>query len=106
MFKGLIRANMEVYLVDLLVKTRKDGCRIEDLRQAFEIMKRYRPKLNQLSAPSKFILENHGLLARHQGKPNKIKVLQDIVALNIRDVQSATRSILSGMKNARMPSLD
>ncbi|KAL0455884.1 UNVERIFIED_CONTAM: Retrovirus-related Pol polyprotein from transposon gypsy [Sesamum latifolium] len=46
MFKDQVGTTMEVYVDDMLVKSRKEEDHLEDLRQAFEVMRTYRMKLN------------------------------------------------------------
>ncbi|KAL0416819.1 UNVERIFIED_CONTAM: Retrovirus-related Pol polyprotein from transposon gypsy [Sesamum latifolium] len=46
MFKDQIDAIMEVYVDDMLVKSRKEDDHLKDLRQVFEIMRVYGMKLN------------------------------------------------------------
>lgn len=46
MFADLIGVNMEVYIDDMLVKSRQNGTHIEDLRQCFTILRKYQMKLN------------------------------------------------------------
>ncbi|KAL0455840.1 UNVERIFIED_CONTAM: Retrovirus-related Pol polyprotein from transposon gypsy [Sesamum latifolium] len=50
MFKDQVGTTMEVYVDDMLVKSRKEEDHLEDLRQAFEVMRTYRMKLNRASA--------------------------------------------------------
>lgn len=45
-FKDQIRRSMEVYMDDVLVKSREFDQHIEDLRMAFPILRRYQMKLN------------------------------------------------------------
>ena len=46
MFKDLIGKSMEVYVDDMLVKSKISGDHIEHLNQIFNILRNYRMKLN------------------------------------------------------------
>ena len=48
MFKELIGKSIEVYLDDILVKSKTAGDHIEHLNQIFNILQKYRMKLNPL----------------------------------------------------------
>ena len=48
MFKDLIRKTMEVYIDDMLVKSRMAEDHVEHLGQMFEILRKYQMKLNPL----------------------------------------------------------
>ena len=48
MFKELIKKTMEVYVDDMLVKSRMAGAHIEHLGQMFKILRKYQIKLNPL----------------------------------------------------------
>ena len=48
MFKYLIGKSMEVYIDDMLVKSKTVGDHIEHLNQMFNILRKYRMKLNPL----------------------------------------------------------
>ena len=52
MFKGLIGNSMEVYVDNLLVKSKEEADHLTHLTKAFHILRRYRMKLN----PSKCTL--------------------------------------------------
>ena len=109
MFKDLIRKTMEVYVDDMLVKSRMVGDHVENLRQMFNVLRKYQIKINPLKCAlgvwsSKFM----GFMANQQGIkaiPDKIKVLLDmsspkkptkvmglasIVAVSSRSVSRAT----------------
>ena len=46
MFTKLIGRNMEVYVDDMLVKSREAKTHLADLQEAFDTLKRYKMKLN------------------------------------------------------------
>ena len=48
MFKDLIGKTMEVYVNNMLVKSRMAGDHVEHLRQMFTILRKYQMKLNPL----------------------------------------------------------
>ena len=48
MFKDLVGKTMEVYVEDMLVKSRMVRDHVEHLRQMFNILKKYQMKLNPL----------------------------------------------------------
>ena len=46
MFKDLIRKTMDVYVDDMLVKSRMAGDHVEHLRQMFNVLRKYQMKLS------------------------------------------------------------
>lgn len=46
MFKDQIKKNMEVYVDDLLVKSRGSIQHLDDLREVFVVLRRFKMKLN------------------------------------------------------------
>ena len=48
MFRDLIGRNMEVYVDDILVKSKKADGHVHDLDECFTILRRYHMKLNPL----------------------------------------------------------
>ena len=46
MFKKQIRRNVEVYIDDMLVKSRKEEDHLDDLRETFNTLRQYNMKLN------------------------------------------------------------
>lgn len=48
MFKEQIGRNMEVYVDDILVKSREPKQHVKDLIKALEVLQRYKMKLNQI----------------------------------------------------------
>ena len=92
MFKELIGKTMEVYLVDMLVKSIKAADHIAHLEEAFDILRKYRMMLN----PSKcifgvsfgkfrrFLVTKRGMKAN----PNQIQALLGMSSpRNIHDVK-------------------
>ena len=98
MFQKQIGASMEVYIVDMLVKSTTVELHITHMSKAFQILREYNMKLN----PAKcafgvsaekflgFIVNNRGI----EANPNKIKVVLDMPPpSNIKEVQRLTRRI-------------
>jgi hypothetical protein len=46
MFQDQIGRNVEVYVNDMLVKSKQATCHIADLRETFSTLRRYKMKLN------------------------------------------------------------
>ncbi|KAM6555169.1 hypothetical protein CsatB_015931 [Cannabis sativa] len=98
MFKEQIGRNMEVYVDDMLVKSKKAQGHIEDLKECFEILRQYRMKLNPLKCSFGvssgkflgFIVNSRGI----EANPEKIKALIDMKSpTKVKDVQSLTGRI-------------
>ena len=98
MFQKKIRASMEVYIDDMLVKSVKAELHITHLAEAFQVLKSYNMKLNPAKCAfgvsfGKFL----GFIVNSQGieaNPNKIKVVLDMLPpLNIKEIQRLTRRI-------------
>src|SRR3954464_8693330 len=82
LFKHQIGRNIEVYIDDMLVKSTKEIDHIEDLRETYDVLKKYNMKLN----PQKcvfgitagkflgFMVTNRGI----EANPDKIKAILDI----------------------------
>jgi hypothetical protein len=49
--QGQIGRNMHAYVDDVVVKTKQSGTLLDDLKETFANLRRYRMKLNQRSAP-------------------------------------------------------
>ena len=92
MFHKQIRASMEVYIDDMLVKSVKAELHIAHLAEAFQVLKSYNMKLN----PAKctfgvstekflgFIVNSRGIKAN----PDKIKVVLDMLPpSNVKEIQ-------------------
>ena len=98
MFQKQIGTSMEVYIVDMLVKSATTELHIAHLTEAFQILKEYNMKLN----PAKcafgvsawkflgFIVNNRGI----EANPDKIRVVLDMPPpSNIKEVQRITGRI-------------
>uniref|UniRef100_A0A2N9ESE1 Uncharacterized protein n=1 Tax=Fagus sylvatica TaxID=28930 RepID=A0A2N9ESE1_FAGSY len=95
MFHHQIGRNMEVYVDDMLVKTKDDMKHLEDLKETFETLRQYRMKLN----PSKCVFgvssgKFLGFMVSQRGieaNPDKIKaVLEMTPPRSTKEVQSLT----------------
>ena len=81
-FKNQIGRNMEVYVDDMLVKTSEENDHLEDLKEAFDNLRRHQMKLN----PTKcafgvtagkflgFLVSKHGI----EANPEKIQAILDM----------------------------
>ena len=82
MFQQQIGRNVEVYVDDMLVKTKDEENHLEDLKETFETLRRYRMKLNPSKcvfgvASEKFL----GFMVSQRGieaNPDKIKAVLEI----------------------------
>ena len=97
-FKEQIGQNMEVYVDDMLVKSRSSGNHVTDLEEIFGALRKYRMKLNQTKCAfgvtsGKFL----GFMVSGRGieaNPGKIHAIQDMVApRSIKEVQCLTGRI-------------
>ena len=95
-FNKQIGRNMEVYVDDMLVKSREARTYLADLQEAFDTLRRYKMKLN----PAKclfgvsfgkflgFIVSWRGI----EANPKKVKAILDMVSpKTIKEVQRLTR---------------
>ena len=82
MLKDLIGKSMEVYVDDMLVKSKMAGDHIEHLNQMFNILRKYWRKLNPLKCAFEvgsgkwlgFMVNQHGI----EANPKKINVLLEM----------------------------
>ena len=82
MFKEQIGKTMEVYVDDMLIKSKTAADHVAHLSDTFVVLRKYRMKLNPLKcvvgvAFGKFL----GLMANHRGieaNPEKIQALVDM----------------------------
>ncbi|XP_074373641.1 uncharacterized protein LOC141713990 [Apium graveolens] len=98
MFKDQIGRTMEVYVDDMLVKSKVTTDHIKHLMEMFNILRRFRMKLNPQKCvfgveSGKFL----GFIVNHRGieaNPAKIKALLDMKSpTNVKQVQSLTGRI-------------
>ena len=98
MFNKQIRRNMEVYVKDMLVKSKEELAHLDDLKEMFAILKQYQMKLN----PSKcafgvvsgkflgFMVSQRGI----EANPKKEKAILDMMSpKTVKEVQKLTGRI-------------
>jgi hypothetical protein len=115
-FGDLIRDRVEVYVDDIVVKTKRGSTLVEDLTLVFDKLRATRTKLN----PDKCIFgvsagKLLGFLVSHRGieaNPKKIKAIEAMrPPTHIKDVQKLTGSLvalsrfISSWLRGRCPSL-
>ena len=98
MFQKKIRASMDVYIDDMLVKSVKAELHITHLAEAFQVLKSYNMKLNPAKcAFGVFTKKFLGFIVNSRGieaNPGKIKVVLDMLPpSNIKDIQRLTGRI-------------
>ncbi|XP_070050774.1 uncharacterized protein [Nicotiana tomentosiformis] len=87
-FDDLLHKNVECYVHDLVVKSRKRGDHLKDLRMVFELLRRYKLRMNPLKCAfgvtsKKFL----GFIVRHRGiEINQEKVDEILKMLEPRDI--------------------
>ena len=100
MFRDLIGKSMEVYVDDMLVKSKEDEGHVRDLQECFAILRKYSMKLNPLKCSFGvgsgkflgFIVNSRGI----EANPEKIKALIGMKSpARIKDVQSLTGRIVA-----------
>ena len=89
---------MEVYVDDMLVKSKKFGGHVQDLEECFAILRKYSMKLNPLKCSFgvgsgkflRYIVNSRGI----EANPEKIKALIDMKSpTTIKEVQSLTERV-------------
>ncbi|KAL0345504.1 UNVERIFIED_CONTAM: Retrovirus-related Pol polyprotein from transposon [Sesamum radiatum] len=94
----LIGRNVEVYVDDMLVKSKEVGNHVVDLEETFSVLRKYRLKLNPAKCTFEvwggrflgFMITQRGIKAN----PLKIKVILDMKVLtNVNEVQQLTGRI-------------
>ena len=68
MFSKQIGRNMEVYVDDMLVKSKEELAHLDDLKETFATLKQYQMRLN---TNFREILGIHGVLERNRNKPGE-----------------------------------
>jgi hypothetical protein len=98
MFHDQIGRNVEVYVDDMLVKSKKDEDHLIDLKETFQTLRRYNIKLNPAKcvfgvSSSKFL----GFMVSQRGieaNPDKIKAILDMSPpKTVKEVQSLTGKV-------------
>ncbi|XP_065623880.1 uncharacterized protein LOC112029605 [Quercus suber] len=95
MFRSQIGQNVKVYVDDMLVKSLDEGSHLDDLQETFEILRRYKMKLNL--SKSAFGVSSGmflGFMVSQRGieaNPDKIQAILNMEPpKNIKEVQSLT----------------
>ncbi|XP_041001619.1 uncharacterized protein K02A2.6-like [Juglans microcarpa x Juglans regia] len=98
LFKNKIWRNMEVYVDDLLVKSKKAEQHLDDLRETLMVLRKYKMKLNphkcafgvELGKFLGFMVSERGI----EANPEKIRAIMDMPPpRNINEVQKLTGRI-------------
>ena len=98
MFNKQIGRNMEVYVDDMLVKSKEELAHLDDLRETFTTLKQYQMKLNPSKcvfgvASGKFL----GFMVSQRGieaNPDKVQAIINMVSpKTIKEVQKLTERI-------------
>ena len=98
MLKDLIGKSIEVYVDDMLIKSETAGDHIEHLHQMFNILQKYRIKLNPLKCAFEvgsrkflgFIVNQHGM----EANPEKINALLEMSSpRNPNEIMSLTSKV-------------
>ena len=86
---------MEVYIDDMLVKSKEEGSHMDDLKETFETLRQYKMKLNPMKCTfgvsfSKFL----GFMVSQQGieaNPKKVKAILEMLSpKTVKEVQKLT----------------
>ena len=100
MFKQQIEKIMEIYVDDMLVKGLKVDEHINNLKESFEVLCKYKMKLNPTKCPSRVTSGNFlGFMVNHHGieaNPAKIQALLDMESpRKVKEVQSLIGRVTS-----------
>ena len=96
MFESQLRKNIEIYIDDMVVKSKMVSEHLGDLRTIFEILRKYKLRLNSSKCSFgvgsvKFL----GYMVTHRGievNSDKIKAINNLLSpRNPKDVQKLTR---------------
>ncbi|KAL0448052.1 UNVERIFIED_CONTAM: Retrovirus-related Pol polyprotein from transposon [Sesamum latifolium] len=105
-FRPQLGRNMEVYVDDMLVKSKEAHNHVEDLEETFTILRKYRLKLNPGKCAFGVSGGNFlGFMMTQQGieaNPAKIKVILDMGSpTNINEVQRLTGRIARSVDSSK-----
>ena len=98
MFNKQIGMNMEVYVDDMLIKSKEELTHLDDLKETFATLKQYQMKLN----PSKCVFgvvsgKFLGFMVSHRGIEANLKKVQAIINMAspriVKEVQKLTGRI-------------
>ena len=72
MFSKKIGRNMEVYVDDMLVKSKEEGEHLDDLKETFDTLRQYKMKLNPTKCAFGVSSEKfHGVSTRNRSQSRK-----------------------------------
>ena len=100
MFSKQIRRNVEVYVDDMLVKSKEEKDHLDDLKEMFDTLKQYSIKLNLAKctfgvSSRKFL----GFMVSQRGieaNPEKVRAILKMSSPKmIKEVQSLTRRVVA-----------
>ena len=92
-FASQIRRNVQVYVDDMLVKSRREEDQLEDLRETFDTLRSYNMKLNPRKCAFRvtagkflgFMVSQRGI----EANPDKIRAIIEMKpSRNVKEVQS------------------
>ena len=98
MFRKQIRRNMEVYVDDMLVKSKEESAHLDNLEETFTTLKQYQMKLNPNKcafgvASGKFL----GFMVSQRGieaNPKKVRAILEMTSpMKVKELQKLTRRI-------------
>ena len=98
MYSQQIGRNMEVYVDDMLVKSKEVESHLDDLEETFETLRRYQMRLNLAKcAFGVFLGKSLCFMVSQQGieaNPKKIKAILEMTSpRNVKEVQKLTRRV-------------
>ena len=93
MFASQIRRNVQVYVDDMLVKSRREEDHLEDLRETFDTLRSYNMKLNPRKCAFRVTVGKFlGFMVSQRGieaNPDKIRAIIEMKpSRNVKEVQS------------------
>ena len=93
-----IGRNMEIYVDDMLVKSKEELAHLDDLRETFTTLKQYQMKLNPskcvFGVASRKFLDFMVSLREIEANPEKVQAIIDMVSpRTIKEVQKLTGRI-------------
>ena len=99
MFENQIRRNIQVYVDDMLVKSRREDDHLEDLKETFDILRSYNMKLNPSKCAFEVTAGNFlGFMVSQRGieaNLDKIRAIVEMAPLiNVKEVQSLNGKVV------------
>ena len=93
MFAHQIRRNVQVYVEDMLVKSRREDDHLDDLKETFDTLHSYKMKLNPSKCTFEVTAEKLlGFMVSQRGievNPNKIRAIIEMAPpRNVKEIQS------------------